>query len=211
MRGAKLAPFRSELCMITGGGSTMKSKATVNYQNLLRAIGQGLEALEVISFDLEVSASHYVVCGECKKPMTADKPKSSLKKSFLSLVLNVTKKGTARAVGSQPFHFNGLRFTRTDIELLERKGNVLRSNYEDSAPDPHRLSQMLRTVGAYLDQDGCGLVKISWRDGFLKLWYINRDGVESKDILSPVALYDWWVHRYKQRGPMRLLKRTGND
>ena len=189
----------------------MKSNTTVNYQNLLRAIGQGLEALEVISFDLEVSASHYVVGGECKKIMTADAPKSSLKKSFLSLVLNATKKRTAQTAGSQPFHFNGLRFARTDIELLERKGNVLRANYEGSVPNPHGLSQILRTVGAYLDQDGCGLVKMSWRDGFLKLWYINRHGFESKDILSSLALNDWWVHQYKHRRPMRVLRRTGND
>lgn len=54
-------------------------------------------------------------------------------------------------------------------------------------------------------------MKISWANGFLKLWYLNRQGVEAKDILSPVALYDWWVHQYKHRRPMRLLKRTGND
>jgi len=189
----------------------MKAKATVNYQNVLRAIGQGLEALEVKSFDLEVSASHYVVRGEGKKPTTPDAPKVSLKKSFLSLVLNVTKKRTARTADSPPFHFTGLRFTRTDIELLERKGKVLQTNFENDAPDPHRLSQILRTVGAYLDQDGCRLLKIIWRDGFLKLWHVNRRGVESKDILSPLALYDQWVHQYKQRRPMRLLKRTGND
>jgi hypothetical protein len=189
----------------------MKSKATVNYQNVLRAIGQGLEALEVKSFDLEVSDNHYVVRGECTKPMLSDTPKSNLKKSFLRLVLAVSKKRTARAAESPPFHFTGLRFTRTDIELLDRKGQVLQTNFETSAPNPHRLSQILRTVGAYLDQDECRLVKISWRDGFLTLWHINRHGVESKDIMSPVALYDQWVHQYKQRRPMRLLKRTGND
>jgi hypothetical protein len=197
--------------MVTRGGSLMKSHASVSYQNVLRAIGQGLEALEVKSFDLEVSDNHYVVRGEGKKPMTADAPKSSRKKSFLSLVLNLTKKRTARTAGLPPFHFTGLRFTRTDIELLDRKGKVLQTNFESDAPDPHRLSQILRTVGAYLDQDGCRLVKISWRDGFLKLWHVNRRGVESKDILSPVALYDQWVHQYKHRRPMRLLKRTGND
>ena len=197
--------------MVTRGGSTMKSKATVNYQNVLRAIGQGLEDLEVKSFDLEVSDNHYVVRGEGKKTTTADAWKASRKKSFLSLVLNVTKKRTARTAGAPPFHFTGLRFTRTDIELLERKGKVLQTNFESDAPDPHRLSQILRTVGAYLDQDGCRLLKISWRDGFLKLWHVNRRGVESKDILSPLALYDQWVHQYKQRRPMRLLKRTGND
>ncbi len=190
----------------------MKSKATVNYQNVLRAIGQGLEALEVKSFDLAVSGNHYVVGGEGNKPMTAHAPpKVSRKKSFLRLVLAVTKKRTARAAGLPPFHFTGLRFTRTDIELLERKGKVIQTNFESDAPDPHRLSQILRTVGACLDQDECRLVKLSWRDGFLKLWHVNRRGVESKDILSPLALYDQWVHQYKQRRPMRLLKRTGND
>jgi len=189
----------------------MKSKTTIHYQNVLRAIGQGLESLEVNSFDLEVSETHYVVRGESKKPLVLDKPKVSLKKSFLSLVFNATKKRTARTAGPAPFGFTGLRFSRPDIELLERKGKVLRSNFDSGAPNPHKMSQILRTVGAYLDQDGCRLVKISWRDGHLTVWRLNRQGVESKDILSPVALYDQWVHWYKNRKPMAPLKRTGND
>jgi len=189
----------------------MKSQATVSYQNVLRAIGQGLEALEVKTFVLEVSDNQYVVRGECIKPLTADTPRVNRKKSFLSLVINVAKKRTARTESSPPFHFTGLRFTRADIELLDRKGKVLQTNFGSGAPNPHRLSQILRTVGAYLDQDECRLLKISWRDGFLTLWHLNRHGVESKDILSPLALYDQWVHQYKHRRPMRLLKRTGND
>ena len=193
------------------GGATMKSKTTDNYQYVLRAIGQGLESLEVKSFDLDIEDNEYVVQGEGKKKMTGNAPKSSLAKAFLSLVLNGAKKRAAKSEASHPFRFTELRFGRRDIELLERKGKVSRSNTESSSPNPHNLSQILRTVGAYLDQDGCRLVKISWRDGFLKLWYINRYGFESKDILSPLALYDWWVHQYKQRRTLRLLKRTGND
>jgi hypothetical protein len=194
------------------GETTMKSKATNHYQNILRAIGQGLETLEALSFDLEVSDGHYVVRGECKKNITPDTSQATLKKSFLSLVIDVTEKNTIRTGVSPPFHFTGLRFTRSDIELLKRKGKLLRSKFADSAPDPHRLSQILRTVGAYLDQDGCRLVKLSWRDGCLTLWHINRHGFDSKEILTPFALYDWWVRQYKHRRPMRLLlKRTGND
>ena len=189
----------------------MKLQDTVNYQNVLRAIGQGLETLDVNSFDLEVSDDHFVVCGEGKKHGTADASKSSLKKSFLSLVLHVTKKKTAQTGRSRPFHFSGLTFTQHDIDLLERKAKQLQTNFESSAPNPHRLSQILRTVGAYLDQDGCHLVKLSWRNSIFTLWYINRHGVESKDILSPMALYDQWVHQYKNRKPVRLMKRTGND
>jgi len=189
----------------------MKPQATDNHQNALRAIGQGLETLEVKSFDLEISDKQYVVSGECDKPTAADAPKSNLKKIFLSLVLNVTKKSAIQTSGSPPFHFTGLRFTRKDIELLERKGQVLQTQSESRTPKPHSLSQILRTVGAYLDQERSRLVKISWRDGFLTLWYINRSGVESKDILSPMAFYQQWVDQYKHRKPVQPLKRTGND
>jgi len=189
----------------------MKLQNTISYQNVLRAIGQGLETLDVNSFDLEVSDDHFVVCGEGKKHRAVDASKSKLKKSFLSLLLNVTKHRTAQTAGSQPFHFSGLTFTQRDIELLERKGQLLQTNLESGAPNPHRLSQILRTVGAYLDQDRCRLFKLSWHNGIFTLWHINRHGVESKDILSPVALYDQWVHQYKHREPVRSMKRTGND
>jgi hypothetical protein len=197
--------------MVTGGGSTVKAKAIVNYQNVLRAIGQGLETLEVIAFDLQVSDNHYVVRGEARKLKTAGPSKPSLKKSFLNIILKGTKKRAAKTTALQPFHFTGLCFTPADIELLERKGQLLQTNFESSAPDPHSLSQILRTVGAYLDLHQCHLLKISWGGGLLTLWYLNSRGVESKDILSRLALRDEWVQQHKQRKPMQLLKRTGND
>jgi len=189
----------------------MKAKAIVNCHNVLRAIGQGLETLEVIAFDLQVSDNHYVVSGAARKLKTAHASKPSHKKSFLNLILNGTKKRTAKTAGLQPFHFTGLRFTPKDIDLLERKGQLLQTNFESSASNPHSLSQILRTVGAYLDLHECHLLKISWRDGLLTLWYLNKHGVESKDILSRLALHDQWLRQHKQRKPMQLLKRTGND
>ena len=189
----------------------MKSKALANYQHILRAIGQGLEALEVKAFDLKVSDNHYLVRGESKKPRTSDAPKAIQKKSFLSLILHGKKKGTVDASGLRPFRFTGLRFTPKDIELLERKGQVLQTNFESSAPNSQSLSQILRTVGGYLDLHRCRLSKLSWRDNLLTLWYINRQGVEAKDILSSRALNDQWVQQSKHRKPKPALKRTGND
>ena len=197
--------------MVTGGDSTMAAKAKVNYQNVLRAMGQGLETLEVIAFDLQVSDNQYVVRGEARKLKTAAASKPSLKRSFLNLILRGAHKRTAKTAGLLPFHFAGLRFTAKDIDLLERKGQVLQTDFENSAPNPHSLSQILRTVGAYLDLHESRLEKISWRDGLLTLWYLNRRGVESKDILSRAALHDQWAQQYKQRKPMQPLKRTGND
>jgi len=137
-----------------------------NYQNILRAVGQGLETLEVNSFYLDVIENHYIVRGESKKRKTAAAVKSNLKKSFLSHVRKRTKKKSPL----RPFHFAGLRFTPRDIELLERKGQALQTDAEGNPPDPHALSQVLRTVGAYLDVHDCRLLAISWCDGLGALY-----------------------------------------
>ena len=189
----------------------VKSKDIGNYENILRAIGQGLEALEVKAFDLDVSDNHFIVSGEAKKPKSEVAPQPDLKKSFFSLILHGTKNTAGQASGSKPFCFTGLRFTPSDVELLERKGEALQGKMKSSPPDPHSLSQALRTVGTYLDLHDYQLRKISWRDGNMTLWRLNKQGVESKGIWSPRTLYDQWVHQYKQRSPMPDIKRTGND
>jgi hypothetical protein len=189
----------------------MAAKLMVKYENVLRAIGQGLEALEVAAFDLKVAENQYVVRGEARKLNTATGSQPSLRRSFLNLILQGAHKRNAKTAGVRSFHFSGLRFTAKDIDLLERKGQVLQANFESSATDPSGLSQILRTAGAYLDLHECQLDKISWRDGLLTLWYLNRRGVESKDILSRVALRDQWTQQYQKRRPAQMLKRTGND
>jgi hypothetical protein len=185
----------------------MKSQQTINYQSVLRAIGQGLETLEVKWVDLEVSDGQFTVSGQGETHTTVES-KSNITKAFLSLVFSRSAKKTRR---SKPFHFSGIIFAPTDIEFLEWKGSLLQTDHESCPPNPHKLSQILRTVGYYLDRDACSLRKFAWRNGILTLWRTNERGVESKEILSPEALYDHWVHQYKKRRPTSRLKRTGND
>ena len=195
------------------GTTVMKMNAqhTINYQSVLRAIGQGLETLKAKCVELEVSDGQFVVSGQGETQTTRDASKSNLKKGFLSLVFSGANKRTAQQKRCKPFHFSGITFGPTDIEFLEWKGNLSQTNHESCPPTPHKLSQILRTVGYYLDRDECTLRKLSWRNGVLTLWRTNTRGVESKEILSPEALYDHWVHQYKKRKPTSRLKRTGND
>ena len=91
----------------------MKPKPALSYQNILRTIGQGLENLNVNSFDLlAVSENEFVVGGNCKRAKTPRARKPSLKKSFLSLFRNNDKPKTARTSVLERFNFVGLRFTR---------------------------------------------------------------------------------------------------
>lgn len=186
----------------------MKPKATAHYQNVLRAIGQGLENLQVNSFDLEFSDGHYIVSGNCKNSKTPVVHHRSVAKSFLSLVRNVSKKTTPNP--SLPFHFSGLCFAPRDIERLDQKGKALRSSWDGSPPNPHSVAQVLRMTGTYLDHNG-SLLRLSWRHPILTLWYVNKLGIEMREEFTPPDLYDVWVHQFKKRKPVRVLKPTGSD
>ena len=166
----------------------MKLKTISRYRNILRAIGQGLENLEVKSFELEVSGSHYVVSGKSKKSHPACAPIA--KKSFLSLIQNVGRRKALGASGSPAFYFSQLRFIRSDIELLDGKGKVLRSDVDHRPPNPHSISHVLRMAGAYLDHTNRRLIKLSWHHRILTLWYINGYGIETREVFTPPVLYE---------------------
>src|SRR5262245_48043061 len=99
----------------------MKPKPTAQYQNVLRAIGQGLEILEVKSFELEVSDGYYLASGKCKNIKARVVHQRSLEKSFLSLIRKVERKKTTKT-SAFPFNFQELRLLRTISSFYNAKG-----------------------------------------------------------------------------------------
>jgi len=189
----------------------MKSKAAVNYQCVLRAIGQGIEKLGVESFDLEMSDNHdFVVSGTYRETKSAGAPKPRLKKSFLSLIINAAKNNCKQKTGSTLFHFSKIRFTRSNIELLDQAGKASRTSWDDNPLNPLGISHVLRMAGAYLDSKDSLFLRLSWRHDKLTVWHFNGMGVEAKEMFTPQNLYDQWVRHFNARKPHRLLKPTGS-
>jgi len=190
----------------------MKSKDTAYYQNILRAIGQGIEKLGVESFDLEISDNHdFVVSGTFRETQSASAPKPGIKKSLLSLIINAAKNNFKRKPGSTLFHFSAIRFTRSNIDLLDRAGKASRSSWDGSPLNPLGIAHVLRMAGAYLDGKGSRFSRLSWRHDALTLWHINGRGIEAKEIFTPQNLYDQSIPYFKTRKPHRQLKPTGSD
>ena len=193
------------------GGSRMKSKAAVNYQCVLRAIGHGIEKLGVESFDLEMSDNHgFVVSGTYRETKSPCAPKPRLKKSFLSLIINAAKNNCKQKTDSTLFHFSKIRFTRNNIELLDQAGKASRTSWDGNPLNPLGISHVLRMAGAYLDSKGSLFLRLSWRHDKLTVWHFNGTDGEAKEMFTPQNLYDQWVHHFKTRKPHRLLKPTGS-
>jgi hypothetical protein len=91
-----------------------------------------------------------------------------------------------------------IQFTIQDIEKLEINGRARRVDAHAMA-NAASLSQVLRCLGAYLNQKRARLVKLS-RDGeTVSLEYETSLGSQIKEAFNANGLYDMWVRMYMQR------------
>jgi len=167
-----------------------------SYEDTLRAIGQGLEDLGAVAFELECSRGEFVVSGECHKiPAGSD---TIRRLSLLKLILNLGPKPTPQTT-AQNFNFSDIRFTTSDVVLLNRKGKALRFSSGNGTPDPHSLSHMLRMTGAYLHSRKSGFSKLAWHAPTLTIWEIDIAGTKTRKEFTRSEMYDFWVHQFKKR------------
>jgi len=133
----------------------MNTTEKTYYEQILRAIGQGLEdELVEDHFDLEADGQNYVLRGSS----------SNLKhsKRLRDVFLNVCKTFNTPTTHGRPHSAKVLHlsFSEDDIDRLERAGQALSSNRRSLAK-PHTLPQLVRTVGWYLDKKQARLLRLS--------------------------------------------------
>jgi len=138
------------------------------YNHELRAIGQALEAQGISTFDVKVQVGRYVVRGAPEKP-------ESLLAALRHWRRN-TWQGRPRTV----------TYAAQDITTLEKKGQARRAS-NGQLPDFYNVSNILRTVGAYLDVKNARLLEIQKGPLTLTLMYQTTGGhpfVEDRTIAS---------------------------
>ena len=105
-----------------------------SYSYILRAIGQSLEEKWIVDFDLVVVERNYEVrCRRWARP-----PQSKMRQWWLGF--STIQQNDSRSS----------LYTPVDVEWLNYHGEGQRRT-ADREPDFRNLSQMLRTVGAYID------------------------------------------------------------
>ncbi len=180
------------------------ANTTIQYEHILRAIGQGLESLSLEAFDLEVAGDIYSISGIPTRKGSEESPvtkSKAFKKAFLD-ICNTSKTpprfATPAGKVPGPSRLLRLEFTQADIDRLEREGQALRSDWERS-PLSHSLPQLLRTIGWYVDHKKGHIHKISRSGDTLSVSYTGLLGTQKLETLTLVQIYDMWVHLYKQR------------
>ena len=92
-----------------------------------------------------------------------------------------------------------LRYSFQDLDRIERDRRQLRRRHSRSA-DGHGLSQLMRTIGALVEQSNERLLGVSWQELSVSIVVETANGGKRIDVLRPDNLYDHWVKMYLKRG-----------
>ena len=84
------------------------------------------------------------------------------------------------------------------MDRLEQQGKAKRQNVA-SVPDVASLSQLLRTIGAYVEEKQARLVKIARYGESLAIEYDTPGGERREETVSAASLYEFWAQLYVQR------------
>jgi hypothetical protein len=189
---------------ITGvGGGLMNG--TMGYAQLLRAIGQALETLNIQSFEMEPVGEDFFIRGNVLSTSSAELLDGQLTYDELRRAIwgklpdeNGGNDEDTRATSLTVHSPVELLYGAKDIERLEEEGRSKRVNPHGTA-NPSSLSQVLRCIGAYLNQKRARLLKLSREAETVAVEYETSLGTTIKEILSLSDLYDLWVRMYLQR------------
>ena len=156
-----------------------------------------LEALGVQSFILTVEGDDFSVRGQ--KPTEPALPNQQKSLRAVWQLLRGAKP-QQEDVSTPSSGVVELRYTPEDIARLEVEGRAKRKA-SSGAPEAHALSQILRAVGAFVDQKEGRFLAVKKEEQNLTIEYetaLNRKVAEPFTVAS---LYDYWVKMYlKRRG-----------
>ena len=110
----------------------------------------------------------------------------------------VTRYGRAFCVRDEATPVLQLHFTAQDIQGFEAQGQARRADANGMA-NASSLSQLLRCLGAYLNQKRGRLLKLTREADILSLEYETSMGSHMKESFSVTGIYDMWVRMYLQR------------
>ena len=177
------------------------------YAQPLRAIGQALEVLKIQDFEIEPENGCYYVRGNVFAAAGKSGPGRGTGSEHLRVIWGSggengqSKQARARNDrndSTASVSAVELYYTAQDIERLEQEGRA-RRGLGGEAAEAYSVSQILRSIGAYLNQKRARLYKLRRETDRIVVEYDTTIGSRMKETLAIKDLYDLWVRMYLQR------------
>lgn len=168
--------------------------SNLNFAQLLRPVGQMLEPLQLESFSLKIEEGNVSVQAQKRKEQSQRAAEVSLRVTWQ---LFRRKKSSA----PEPQPSSGLlelHYTRDDIARMETEAQS-RRQAAGGRPEAHALSQVLRAVGAFVDQKQGRLTSVKMTGQDITIEYESALKQNLTEKFTVATLYDYWVKMYLKR------------
>ena len=166
-----------------------------NFSQLLRPVGQMLEPLQIDSFSLKVEDGGVAVFADKQESSRPAVQEVSLKVSW-----QIFRRKKAEPE-PEPQPSSGsleLHYTNDDIARMDVEGRSRRTGASGS-PEAHTLSQILRAVGAFVDQKQGRLLSVVKVGQEIAIDYESALKRPLTEKFTVASLYDYWVKMYLRR------------
>ena len=159
-----------------------------NYTQLLRPVGQALESLQMQSFALTMDGDAVVVRGRKRR----DQPVEKLSPRGFWQLLRPTQPAEIDEQETVE-----LRYTPEQLNHMDEEGRSKRGDL--SSPNAHSVSQVVRAVGALVDQKQARLLSLRKDDQKIEIEYESALKGRITEEFTPATLYEFWVRMYLKR------------
>ncbi len=160
----------------------------LSYDQILRTVGQVLEALEINSFTLKLEGHDFTVSAQ-------QHPGTRLRVLWQRLQ---GKKAESQATAHPASGALELHYTVEDIARMDSEGRAKRGHAAGTLA-PHSLSQLLRAVAYFVDHEGGHLLTVRKDDQNIDFEYKTELETKVTQEFTVSALYDLWVKMYSER------------
>ena len=167
----------------------------LNFAQILRPVGQMLEPLQLESFSLRIEEGNVSVQAQKREERVQRGADISLRVTWQLFRRKKT------AADSQPQASSGLlelHYTQEDIARMESEAQS-RRQATGGRPEAHALSQVLRAVGAFVDQKQGRLTSIKMVAQDITIEYESALRQTLTEKFTVASLYDYWVKMYLKR------------
>lgn len=174
--------------------SSHKHRAANSRGQELRAVGQGLESLDVEDFDLTADGEGYFA-------LATRRLSTATSKAAVRKVIRIAWQkfsGQNRRIDAAPGVLRVV-FTPEGILRLERMGRQRRKPQSVGLPDLTRLAQILRIVGERLDELSGRLVKLTKRGEKVIIEYSSAANRRRTEEWQLSELTELWLELCKGR------------
>jgi hypothetical protein len=164
-----------------------------SFSQLLRPVGQMLEALQIESLSLKVEDAGVSV--RAQKRQERQPPAANIS---LHVTWQIFRRKKS-APESQPISgVLELHYSHDDIMRMDSEAQIQRRGTGGS-PEANTLSQILRAVGAFVDQKQGRLLGVTIQGQDIAIEYESALKKVLTEKFTVSSLYDYWVKLYLRR------------